>query len=136
MKKNKDDPRFTIALPPDNGEVPLYRRPETWLEQLVFNEQPNFLFFTHLMDCIPEADIGSVLKYIPEDMFAEFRQMLVEWAEEPEEQFGIPGSVPTDWDQDEVRDVLRWLESNPNPELAPPLAVLKAAAPSAGLYES
>ncbi len=131
MKKTDGHHRFTRPLPPEDGELPPWRQPEYVLNNLVHNNWPEMHFFDDLMECVPGAEIGCVLKHLPADMFDEFKETLTTLDAIKEEDFFILGSVPAGWDKDEVSAVLRYLEAHPNPELAPPLAVLKAGAPPA-----
>ncbi len=129
--KNRNDPRYAWPLPPEDDERPPWRRPEYVLDRLVHHNSSELRFTSDLMRCVEGADVGYVLKHLPADMFDEFKEMLTILDKEDEETFVILGSVPAGWDQGDVRAVLRYLEAHPNPELAPPLAVLKAASASA-----
>ncbi len=127
-EKNRDDPRYTRPLPPEDGPLPPWRRPDHVLNNLVHRNLSEDHFLADLMECVAGADIGYVLKHLPADMFDEFKEWMVMMDQEEDATFvATLGSVPAGWDQEEVRDILRYLEEHPNPELAPPLAALKAA---------
>lgn len=105
-----------------NTEVPLYLRPDFLFESLINGQKTKSFYFIDLMSCIHNSDIASVLRFLPVNLFDEFTEMLKNLAQiEKDEYFGIPGSIPLEWDLRDVRHVLRWLDANPNPELAAPV---------------
>lgn len=95
---------------------------EILLDQYIKGNVTKYSFFLKLMNCIQHADVSSSLKFLPSNIFNEFKQFLSRLTEvEDEASFGIPGSSPLTWGLQDVRNVIQWLVDNPNPELAPPV---------------
>jgi|GEM_PF-1781423 len=103
-----------------SNEIPIYLRPELWLDLYTQGKVPEYSFFVRLMECAQDTEIGPILKFLPTNLFQEFKDTLSWWSQtEKEEDFVIVGSTPpSPLRLKDVWRVIRWLEKNPNPELA------------------
>lgn len=69
-----------------------------------------------------QSEVEFVMRYLPANLFQEFKSLIFHWSSfDDEEDFQLVGSSRQSWGLDDVRRVQRWLEQNPNPELAPPV---------------
>ena len=110
-----------FRYPPHPEGLPMHMRPDVWLDLHIRNGLSKYLLYTKLLECTVGAEIRGVIKFLPSNLFDEFKEILANMASfESEEEFVIVGSTPASpLRLQDVLRVIQWLKENPNPELGP-----------------